>query len=132
MERRWSDRRAVTWSARVCLGQDAGTASPISDVSLEGMFIESAKDLPVAPGADIKVSFVLPERRGGDRQYSLLCRVVHRRAGGLGVHFLEFHRDLFCELEEMLYAYPGNAELHGVPGSAESPAPASQAWLTGL
>ena len=126
MERRWSERRAVTWSARVRRGEEPDTTAPVADVSLEGMFIESANGLSVAPGADITVSFVLPERRGAERQYSLSCRVVHRRADGLGVHFLEFHRDLFRELEEILYAHPGHTPLHAARGSADPPVPAGQ------
>ena len=104
MDKRWSDRGTVEWCARLrCPGLPELRVC-IWNVGLEGLFIEAA-NLPVSPGGELEVCFLLP-LGGQEREYCVPCRVVHQQAYGLGVHFRDFHRGLFRDLQTILYTLP--------------------------
>jgi hypothetical protein len=82
LERRWREREAVAWKARVWFRNQRMAECTIKDIASDGMYIEVDGD-PLPVGAQVSVVYV--SRAASERLVCAKGLVVHSEAGGAGL-----------------------------------------------
>ncbi len=124
MEHRWSTRKPVVGNAVVECPRVGRVPVVIRDVSLGGMWVETAGTvLPV--NTPVMVGFSLPvhEREGG---YHLHAMIVRHAPGGAGLMFLDLGTGTVRSLCDVLY---GTATAQA--GGPQAAAPKEQLAASG-
>jgi hypothetical protein len=69
------------------------------NISLGGVFLESADSVPLAPGTEVSLVFGPREPASGHR---FSARVVHANGQGVGLIFCDFSLEDFARLQRIL------------------------------
>lgn len=121
MEHRWSMRRDVLLDAVLYHSRDGITRCSVSDLSLNGMFVETREGCGLEPGAVVEAAFMLP--RGGQSAFCRLhAKVARVTEEGAALTFLDFDLDALHSLHE-LYRLDRDDEDLPEPGRGEAGQP---------
>ena len=123
MERRWSRRLPIQWSALITDRNHQPVLAQVENVGLEGMFLHIRNPWVRLEGL-LEVKILIPQTPRGIKIFNISGYVVHETTRGVGVMLVHFNRSLYQYIELLLNAadsYPGEGvSLDGVGGQADS------------
>ncbi|QKT02932.1 PilZ domain-containing protein [Ectothiorhodospiraceae bacterium 2226] len=117
MEHRWSMRRDVLLDA--VLYRNGITRCRVSDLSLNGMFVETSDAPGLEEGAVVEAAFMLP--RGGQSSFCRLhAKVARVTTEGAALTFLDFDLEALHSLHELYRLDQDEDDDLGAPTGAGS------------
>lgn len=112
MERRWSRRLPIQWSALITDRNHQPVLAQVENVGLEGMFLHIRNAWVRLEGL-LEVKILIPQTPRGIKIFNVSGYVVHETTRGVGVMLVHFNRSLYQYIELLLNAAEACAGIGG-------------------